>query len=162
MKKIQIYLYIQINLYFCTSMIKEKSPYCQCLYYASNALARNISRLAEEEFAITGLPPSYAFLVMTVNNQPGISAGELAEIMMLKPSTVTRLVEKMEEKELLKRMKEKRSTLVFPTKKSVELQETIKAAWKSLFERYVKILGEEQAAVLTGQVYNAAVRLEEK
>ena len=149
-------------MYLCRVMKKEKSPYCQCLFYASNALARNISRLAEEEFVVTGLPPSYAYLVMTVNNQPGITAGELAEIMMLKPSTVTRLVEKMEDKELLKRMKEKRSTLIFPTKKSVELQESIKQAWMALYERYIKLLGEEQSAFLTSQVYDAAIKLEEK
>jgi DNA-binding MarR family transcriptional regulator len=143
-------------------MAKEKSPYYQCLYYASNALARNMSRLAEEEFAVTGLAPSYAFLVMTVNNRPGITAGELAQIMMLKPSTVTRLVEKMEEQVLLKRMKEKRSTLIFPTKKSVELQESIKQAWMSLYERYVKLLGGESSAELTNLVYSAAVNLEVK
>ena len=143
-------------------MAKNPSPYCQCLHFSANALARNITRLAEEEFAVTGLAPSYAFLVMTVNNKPGITAGELAQIMMLKPSTVTRLVEKMEEKGLLKRMKENRSTLVFPTAQSVVLQDGIKAAWMALYERYVKLLGQNEAAALTTEVFNAATKLEEK
>ncbi len=143
-------------------MEDNKSPYCQCLQFSASALARNITRIAEEEFAITGLAPSYAFLVMTVNNHPGITAGELSKIMMLRPSTVTRLVEKMEAQGLLKRMREKRSTLVFPTKSSVELQATIQKAWMSLYDRYNKILGEDNAAELTTQVYDSAVKLEEK
>lgn len=143
-------------------MTEESSPYCHCLQFSANALARNISRMAEEEFAVTGLPPSYAFLVMSVNNHPGVTAGRLARIMMLKPSTVTRLVEKMEGKGLLKRMREKRSTLVFPTKSSVELNETIKHAWDSLYKRYAKLLGEAQSVELTTRVYNAALMLEDK
>jgi len=141
-------------------MEKQTSPYCQCLQFSANALARNISRLAEEAFAPTGLAPSYAFLVMSVNNHPGITAGELARIMMLKPSTVTRLVEKMEEKGILKRMREKRSTLVFPTKDSVAMQASIKNAWNSLYDRYVNLLGETQSSDLTNQMYNAALKLE--
>jgi len=143
-------------------MEKNPSPFCQCLQFSANALARNISRLAEEEFAVTGLAPSYAFLVMSVNNHPGITAGELSRNMMLKPSTVTRLVEKMEEKGLLKRMREKRSTLIFPTKTSVELNETIKQAWLSLYDRYVAIIGQEKSRDLTERVYNAAMMLEKQ
>ena len=74
----------------------DKTPYCKCLYHSANALARIITKMADEEFSAVSLAPSYAFVVMTVNKNPGILAGELAEIMMLTPSTVTRLVEKLE------------------------------------------------------------------
>ncbi len=143
-------------------MAKIQSPYCQCLHYSANALARIITKIAEEEFAETGLAPSYAFLVMSVNNNPGIHAGELAELMMLTPSTVSRLIEKMEGRGLLKRMTEGRTTLIFPTPSSVELQGNIKNAWMRLYNRYVGILGEEQAADLTSKVFNAAKALERK
>ena len=141
-------------------MAKKQSPYCQCLHYAANALARTITKMAEEEFAITGLAPSYAFLLMSVNKNPGIYAGELADVMMLKPSTVTRLIEKLETQGLVKRVTEGRKTLVFPTPVSVELNEKIKSAWIALYNRYIGILGEEAAADLTTKVYNAAITLE--
>jgi DNA-binding MarR family transcriptional regulator len=143
-------------------MSEKQSPYCQCLHYAANALARVITKMAEEEFAVTGLAPSYAFLLMSVNKNPGIYAGELAAIMMLKPSTVSRLIEKLESQGLVKRVTEGRSTLVFPTTSSVALDAIIKQAWMALYNRYVEVLGETQAAELTTKVYNAALLLEKK
>jgi DNA-binding MarR family transcriptional regulator len=143
-------------------MPEKQSPYCQCLHYSANALARVITKMADDAFTVTGLPPSYAFLIMSVNKNPGIHVGELSELMMLTPSTVTRLIEKMEQKQLLRRMTEGRSTLVFPTKASVELDPVIKQAWLALYNNYIRILGEAEAAELTQKVYNAALLLNNK
>jgi len=143
-------------------MIEKNSPYCKCLYYSANALARIITKIAEEEFAVTGLAPSYAFVVMTVNKNPGLQAGEISEIMMLTPSTVTRLLEKLEDQDLIKRHTEGRTTLVYPTKKSVDLFELIKTAWLKMYERYVKVLGEKFAVQLTEDIYKSAIKLEGK
>lgn len=142
--------------------MEKKSEYCSCLYYTANALARNMTRLAEAAFASTGLAPSYAFLVMSINKSPGQQAGELAEIMMLSPSTITRLIEKLEQKGLVKRVTEGRSTLVFPTAASVALNEQIKTAWSGLYQKYADILGDEAALNLTAQTYEAAVKLEKE
>jgi hypothetical protein len=35
-------------------MSEQVHPYCRCLYYAANVLARNISQLSEDAFACTG------------------------------------------------------------------------------------------------------------
>jgi DNA-binding MarR family transcriptional regulator len=83
-------------------------------------------------------------------------------MMMLTPSTVTRLVEKLENLGFVKRVVEGRSTLIFPTKTSMEKDELIKQAWLSLYQRYVKTLGEEDSALLTTKVYNAAILLDQK
>ncbi len=156
-------MHIQIIVFnFAPDMMGKKSPYCKCLYYSSNALARILTKIAEEEFAITGLAPSYAFVVMTVNNNPGLQAGEISEIMMLTPSTVTRLLEKLESQDLIKRHTEGRTTLVYPTKKSVELNDLIKASWLKIYKRYEKVLGEKFAIQLTGDIYQSAIMLEGK
>lgn len=84
-------------------MSEQVHSYCCCLYYAANALARNISRLGEDAFARTGLVPSLGFLPMTVNRNPGVQPLEAAEIMLLDSSTVTRLVEKLQSKCLVTR-----------------------------------------------------------
>ncbi|MBK8406230.1 MAG: MarR family transcriptional regulator [Saprospiraceae bacterium] len=65
-----------------------------------------------------GLSSSYAFLLMTVNNKPGIQPKEISEQMQLTASTITRLIEKMEQKKLLVRESTGRSTGVFPTDKA--------------------------------------------
>ena len=70
----------------------EKSPYCNCLYYSANALSRLMTRMADEEFALAGVSSSYAFLLMTVNGQPGIQPKEISQKRQLTPSTVTRFL----------------------------------------------------------------------
>lgn len=141
-------------------MSDEKSPYCKCLYYSANALARIITKMAEEEFAVVNLAPSYAFVVMTVNKRPGLLAGELAEIMMLTPSTVTRLLEKLESQQLVKRHTEGRITMIYPTPQSVELNQAIQSAWLKLYKRYTDILGEEFAHHMTEDIFMSAVKLD--
>jgi DNA-binding MarR family transcriptional regulator len=100
-------------------MQDKSAKYCGCLYFASNALARNITRLAEEAYAPTGLAPSHAMLLMAVIDQPGINPTEIAEIMLLKPSTVTRLVEKLEQKGLATRQSNGKFTEITPPKKAI-------------------------------------------
>jgi DNA-binding MarR family transcriptional regulator len=119
-----------------------------------------MTRMAGEEFAVVDLSPSHAFIVMTVNKNPGILAGELAEIMMLTPSTVTRLVDKLEMKHLVKKHTEGRSTMIYPTPGSIEINDAIKAAWFKLYGRISAILGEENSRVLTEKVYKAAIDLD--
>jgi len=143
-------------------MTNEKSPYCNCLYYSSNALARIVTKMADEEFSVVNLSPSYAFVLMAVNSNPGIQAGELAQAMMLTPSTVTRLLEKLENTSMIKRHTEGRTTLVYPTKNSVALNDGIKAAWNKLYQRFVNILGEQAAKDLTDNIYKTAMKLEHK
>lgn len=134
---------------------EERSPYCKCLYFSANALARSITQLAEEAFAPTGLGPSYAFVLMAVAARPGISAGELSETMQLKPSTVTRLLDNLEQRLLLTRNLVGRSITVRSTPEGEKLAEQAKTAWRQLYERYVALLGEAQARQLTGQAYAA-------
>lgn len=142
--------------------MNDKARYCKCLYFSSNALTRIVTRMAEEEFSVVDLAPSYAFVIMTVNKNPGIHAGELAEIMMLTPSTVTRLVDKLESRGLVKKHSEGRITMIYPTPASVEMNDAIKAAWYKLYLRFTDVLGEENARQLTGSVFQSAIKLVSK
>ena len=155
------YLYVQTNLYYlCSAMEKTSSQYCQCLYYASNALARVMTRMAEEEFASVGFSPSYAFLIMTVAQKPGIQPGEISKTLELTPSTITRLIEKMEKKGLLKRKAKGKTTGVFNTSKGEALVDEIKKCWGKLYKRYSKVLGEENGIKLTGMIYQSVKKLD--
>jgi MarR family transcriptional regulator, organic hydroperoxide resistance regulator len=143
-------------------MPKKNEKYCRCLYYSANALARIMSKIAEEEFASTGLSPSYAFLLMIVNEKPGIQPTEISNIMMLNPSTVTRFVEKMVDKGYLERKSEGKSVFIFPLEKSKKILPGLYDSWKNLFKRYTDVLGETAAKELTGDIYSAALKLEKK
>jgi Transcriptional regulators len=134
--------------------------FTDCLYFSANRLARTITRMAEEEFAKTGLSPAYAFLLMAVYEQDGLSQKELGEALHLTPSTVTRFVEKLEGKRLVATLQEGRMSRVFLTDKGRELQEQIAECWTSLHDRYAKALGREEGDRLTRRLHEASVELE--
>jgi DNA-binding MarR family transcriptional regulator len=135
------------------------SPYCNCLVFSANALSRIITKIADEAFASTGLPSSYAFLVMQANKNPGATIGALGEALQLTPSTLTRLVEKMEQKGYLRRETAGRTTLVFPTEAATLLDPALRLAWASIYHQYVDVLGEKTAQQLTADVYAASSAL---
>ena len=140
-------------------MAESPHPYCRCLFYSANALARTITGLTEEAFATTGLAPSLAFVLMTVQRNPGVQPSEVAKIMMLSPSTLTRLVEKLETKGYLKRETKGKATLIHVTDKGSALGPALLAAWQDTYARYTAVLGKEPAQALADQVYAAAVAL---
>lgn len=132
----------------------QKNAYCRCLYYSANALARTLTRLAEEAFAPAGLAPSQALILMAVNRQPGIAAGEIAAVMQLDPSTVTRLTGKLEQKGFVKRHTEGKYTLVYPLAPALALDATLRTAWRNLNDRYSAVLGVEESARLAEELYH--------
>lgn len=118
------------------------------------------TRMAEEEFSKVGLSPSYAFLIMTVAKKQGIQPGEISKALELTPSTITRLIEKMEKKGLLRRKFEGKTTEVYITAKGEALTDEIKKCWLSLYLRFSDILGEETSRQLSGMIYQAVKDLE--
>jgi DNA-binding MarR family transcriptional regulator len=119
-----------------------------------------MTKLADDSFASTGLTSSYAFLIMAVVDKPGIQPKEISQQMQLTPSTVTRLIEKMEYKKLLVRQQVGRTTEVFPTDLSIELNSKIKESWKELYDKYSTILGMECGNKLTEDINIAIHKLE--
>ncbi|MBF2708996.1 MarR family winged helix-turn-helix transcriptional regulator [Flavobacterium soyangense] len=140
-------------------MKKSDSKYCGCLYYSANALSRLMTKMADEEFAVVGLSSSYAFLLMTVNNKPGIQPNKISEEMLLSPSTITRLIEKMEQKKLVERKSMGRTTEVYPTEESLKLDPKIKEAWKKLYHRYSDLIGKDEAKTLTAKTYEVVNKI---
>ena len=119
-----------------------------------------MNSLAEEAFATTGLAPSYAFLLMAANRRPGISPSELSGELMLTPSTITRLVEKLEAKGFVQRKTQGRQTEVHPTEKSLTLDPELRSSWKKLYQEYTTLLGEKEAVSLTHSLNRAVQVLE--
>ena len=142
-------------------MKHSENCYSGCLYFSSNVLARQIGKMADDAFSPLGLSPSYAFLLMLANAKPGIQPKELSAQLQLTPSTVTRLLEKLEYKGLVERMNAGKNTQVYPTKQSEEMEDDLQLAWKRLSENYQLYLGPKIAEELTGKV-NVAIAMLEK
>ena len=132
-----------------------------CLYIQSNHLARILSRMADDAFREVGLSPSHAFLLMKVQDEPGVQPSRLSEILHLSPSTITRLIEKMENKGFLERVSKGRATSVEPTSQLKAKEKAIRQAWNSLQEQYRGVLGDRYTEVLTEMSVKAIDQLEE-
>lgn len=133
-----------------------------CMYFTANQLARAITKLADDEFRITGLAPTYAFLMIAINDQPGISQKELGGILHIAPSTITRFIEKLQNKNLVYSKQKGRQSLIYPTDKGRELQPIIEKAWINLYQRYSDPIGEQLGIELTEQLYQVSLQLEGK
>ena len=119
-----------------------------------------MTKMADEEYAKVGLSSSYALVLMLVIDNPGILPKEISRQMQLTPSTVTRLIEKLEYRGLLIRRQNGRCTEVYPTKDGLAIKKEIKDAMKRLYLRYTKILGKEKAHSLTSAIYETTQILE--
>ena len=140
-------------------MALKDSKFSLCLYYTSNVLSRKLTKMAEEVFSPLGLAPTYAYLLMTVNDQPGIQPSQISKELELKPSTVTRLVDKMENRGFVERTSEGRATNVHPTDKSRQLNAKLQDAWQKLQKRCSEELGDRYTEVLTEMAYTASEKL---
>ena len=141
-------------------MNQSKNKYCNCLYYSASALARVMTKKADEHFAPTGLSSSYALVLMSVADRDTILAGEIAEEVQLTPSTVSRFLDKMEMKGLIQREQCGRNTQVMITEEGKKLIPKVKKAWKALYTDYTSIVGEEETKALTSCMNQAMEKLD--
>ncbi len=122
------------------------------IYFSANSLSRTITGMAEAEFRVTGLSPSQAFVVMRVNEHPGIDLRELSNHLYLAPSTIARFVDMLARRGYLNRIPQGKAVLICATKKGEQLKAPIEQAWQRLYNRCCDILGEKAAAALIRQI----------
>lgn len=122
------------------------------MYFTSNALARKMEKLANQSWKKVGLTASHAYLLMLVIEEPGIQPSALVEQLLLTPSTITRLIEKLEEKKLVVRTTEGKSTNVYPTPKAKKMLPDLKACVDHFYQTYSSILGKEESTRMAGNI----------
>lgn len=99
----------------------HQSKYSKCLYFSANTLARKTEKLANIFWSKIGLSPSLGYMLILINETPGIHPSLLCEQLQLTPSTITRLIEKLEKLELVYRTNTGKNTLVFSSEKGLSL-----------------------------------------
>lgn len=130
-----------------------------CLLFSANALARSLTAIGDGEFAKIGLSYSHAYLLSEIALNPGTSPTYLSETLLLSPSTITRLIEKLESKGLARRENVGKRTLVFATEAGADLAPSVDAAWQTNWAKFTEKLGESEVMALTKQLFAAAERL---
>ncbi len=139
----------------------SESRYSRCMYFASGALARKIEKLAMACWKKAALSPSHGYLLVIALEQPGIQPGQLAAQLQLSPSTVTRLVEKLEEKELVRRSMEGKTTNIFPTEKGRALSPMLESCIRQFHEQVENIVGQDNASQLIESIHRCTDTLDD-
>lgn len=97
---------------------------------------------------------------MMVIQEPGMQPSLLADHLQLQPSTVTRLIEKLEERKLVVRTTEGKITNVYPSPKGKEMLPKLKECLHEFYNSYSSILGKEESAKLVQQMGRVADKLD--
>lgn len=121
----------------------------ECLYFASGAMSRALTRWAEEAFDGLGMSPSHGYLMLLAATMPEIALGRLAQAMALDASTLTRIIEKLEGKGLVRRSAVGRRRTLVLTPDGQALLPRIRAAKAEIERRVHAALGEDHARVIT-------------
>lgn len=137
----------------------KDSKYAQCLYFTSAALARKVEKLATQTWKAVDLAPSHAYLLMAVLEEPGMQPSALSAELHLQPSTITRLIEKLEKKGLVYRTFEGKMTNVYPTPKAKALQPEMKVCVQQFSQQYADLLGTEESSRLVQDMAKIADKL---
>lgn len=140
-------------------MRTSESKFCQCFYFTANSLARKIEKLAIESWKDLDLSPSHGYLLFVVLEEPGVQPSFLSEQLQLAPSTVTRLIEKLEDKNLLTRTFEGKITNIYPTNEAKALLPRMKECMNEFYKKYIHILGEDESAKLVSKMAKMADKL---
>ncbi len=126
-----------------------------CLFFNTNAFSRQLLKLAEAEFKPLKLSPAHASLLLLVFDTPGIGPKELSRLLHLTPSTITRFIDSLAKKKLVRRKSKGKAVFIFPTQKSLDMQASIAQAYKNLYLTYSRILGSKIAMDLSHRIAKA-------
>ena len=117
-----------------------------CIYFNTAALARTLERKWGEAFAPLGLTAPQAFALRLILAQPGSLQYQLAEQLGVARSTLTRLLDSLERKALLKRESsggDGREVAIYPTAAARKLQTELEQRAKGVTETIKPNVGKE-------------------
>lgn len=140
-------------------MPAPRSPFHACLFFTSGALARTLDRSAREHFGAVELSPTQGFILIAVRSAPGISVSDLAAMLVLDQSTVTKTLDKMVLKGLVQREAFGRTVRVFLSGRGERLEADAKAAWKKTQLAYQAVVGEGTVKHLSASLVQAQQQL---
>ncbi|NFE72882.1 MarR family transcriptional regulator [Clostridium botulinum] len=117
--------------------------FCECLFFTATRLKKIAAKIAEDELKPLGLSPTYVYILLGVKFKSGITQKELSEELHLKPSTITRLIDKLVINGLVERRAEGKLSHIYLTNDGEKIQEDIQKYRLKLHNRYREILGED-------------------
>jgi MarR family transcriptional regulator, organic hydroperoxide resistance regulator len=126
------------------AMIKAvDAPFKGSLYFNAGALARAVEKLAIECWKPTGLSPSQGHILYYLIHWGDVTGSTvIARNLLLDPSTVTRLLEKLEKKALVYRFVYDGVWMVQASQEAWKLEPQITECEYTFRKRCIELLGE--------------------
>lgn len=128
----------------------------RCLYFNVNALTRAVNRIWDEAFAEFELSPSHAYLIRLVLAEPGLSPKNIGIELKLEKSTITRFIDSLQKKGLLRRTKgesgDAREQGIYPTKKAQKIATQLNKKGDLLYKKMTKNIGKSELSALVKQL----------
>lgn len=125
------------------------------IYFLASAFSRKLTNQADEIFAAMGLSSSHALLLYIIHQNPEIQPSQLAEILHLSPSTITRLVQKLEQRQWVEKQSVGRASIIVCTSSGIRLAKEASQKWEQLIQQKRKELGERYVEVLSEMISKA-------
>lgn len=133
-----------------------------CLFFDSQALARVTDEMARDIFMPTTLSPYHAYILYAIVLSPNISPTNLAILMSLSPSTITRLVDKLVQKGLVKREFSGKSSSLKATKNGNNLRVPTEEAMGKLNKKFIDMLGTHNLDSLNSNIKDFVLKFNSK
>ncbi len=135
----------------------------RCLYFNLNALTRKVNRIWDQAFAEYDLSPAHGYLLRLVLAESGLNQKQLAEQLKLNKSTITRFIDVLEQKKLVKRKRamteDAREQIIIASKKAEKIQKSLEDTGNALYQQMQQKLGDDELIQLVKQLKSATKKL---
>ncbi|MBS1661473.1 MAG: winged helix-turn-helix transcriptional regulator [Bacteroidetes bacterium] len=134
-----------------------ESYHSSSLYFGAGVFFRQIERIAKAVWAPTGLHPSHAHILLLILQSDWRMTYPtfLATEMQMSPSTITRLLEELEKKELITRIPYEHLMVINATKKARDMLPLLEQSQEEFDRRCYALLGKKETDNLAS-VLNAS------
>ncbi len=126
-----------------------------CLYFSGNQLARHMNKIAEQAFENINITPTQGFTLILISEKGKNTPSEIAEQLEMKPSTITRFLDKLQKIGYIEREYFGRKTKVNITEAGSGIINEIYKSWKEVYNIYTKTLGKERSQKLSRDIIEA-------
>ncbi len=131
---------------------KKENIFEKCLFFNANSLARSLASIADESFSSMQITPTQGFTLLCVSEMDVHSPSEIARELNMKPSTITRFIEKLVELQYLESRKEGRNVYVNLTPLGRSKIVEIKVSWSKIYKGMLRVISEKEIADLTNNI----------
>lgn len=127
-----------------------------CLFFTVKKLDRILNKMADEAFSKVGLTPTYAFIILILAEEDGKLQKDIARMLFIAPSTLTRFLEKLIQKRYVTTIVEGRTSRVYLTEIGRKAVPSIQLAWDDLHHMYGDVIGDDYADELATEINDAS------